>query len=130
VFQCGDWIDLLQIGLFSWLEETHVFFQRTPSILEATTSTTLFPCENWVSYWKEYFVQIRIFKVEKSSFCSTWKLFSFSEETHVSLEGKPSVLEAEASSTLFPCENWVSNWKEYFMHLRCFKVVINSVCSK
>jgi hypothetical protein len=33
------------------------------------------------------------------------RLFSFDEETHVSLNRKPDVLEAEASSKLFLCEN-------------------------
>jgi hypothetical protein len=32
-------------------------------------------------------------------------LFSKVEETHVSLERKPTVLEARASTTLFPCKN-------------------------
>jgi hypothetical protein len=32
-------------------------------------------------------------------------LFSKFEEIHVSLERKPSVFEAGAYSTLFPCEN-------------------------
>jgi hypothetical protein len=29
----------------------------------------LFPCENWVSFWKEYFLQIIVFKVAIHSFC-------------------------------------------------------------
>jgi hypothetical protein len=32
-------------------------------------------------------------------------LFSLGEETRLYLERKPSLLEAKASSTLFPCEN-------------------------
>jgi hypothetical protein len=32
-------------------------------------------------------------------------LFSQDEETHASLERKPTGVEAGASSTLFPCEN-------------------------
>ena len=39
-------------------------------MLEAATSSVFFPFDNWVSFWKEYFLQIMDFKVEKGSFCS------------------------------------------------------------
>jgi hypothetical protein len=52
------------------------------------------------------------------------------EKAHVSLQRKPFVLVAEASSTLFPCENWDSFGKEYFLKLTGFMVDICSVCSK
>jgi hypothetical protein len=35
-----------------------------------------------------------------------------------------------ASSTLFPWENWVRFWKEYFLPLWIFKVEIGSLCYK
>jgi hypothetical protein len=39
------------------------------------------------------------------------------------------VLEAAASSSLFPCENQLRFGKEYFLQLKCFKVEKVSVCS-
>jgi hypothetical protein len=63
---------LFQIGLFSSVEETEVSLRRKSCLLEAGASSTLFPFENWVSFCKEYFLQIRIFKVETGSFCGKW----------------------------------------------------------
>jgi hypothetical protein len=40
--------------------------------VEAGVSSTLFCCENWVHFWKEYFLPISVFKVEKCSFCSNY----------------------------------------------------------
>jgi hypothetical protein len=70
VFLSGDRLSSLQVGLSSWVEETQVSFGREPSLSEASASSKLFPCENWGNFWKEYFLQIIVFKVEKGSFCS------------------------------------------------------------
>jgi hypothetical protein len=51
-FQGGDMLNLIQMGLFSWVEETHVSLERNPSKLQAGVSSTFFACENWVSFWK------------------------------------------------------------------------------
>jgi hypothetical protein len=69
-FQWGEWLILLQVGLFTQVEEIHVSLEWTPSVFKGGVSSTLFSCENWVSFWKEYFLQIITFKVEKGSFCS------------------------------------------------------------
>jgi hypothetical protein len=69
-FQVGDMHIYFKIHLFSWVEETHVALEGKASLLEAGTCNTLFPCENWVSFWKEYCLPISVFKVEKCSFCS------------------------------------------------------------
>jgi hypothetical protein len=45
-FQGGDWLCFLQTGLFSCGEETHVSLQRNPSMLEAATSSIVFPYES------------------------------------------------------------------------------------
>jgi hypothetical protein len=37
------------------------------------------------------------------------------------------MLEAEASSVLFLCENWDSLWKENALQLKFFKVEIGSL---
>jgi hypothetical protein len=47
---------------------------QKPSVLEAAPSSTLFPCENWVSFWMEFFLQIIVFKVGKGSFWSNWPI--------------------------------------------------------
>jgi hypothetical protein len=44
---------LLKMPLFSWVEEAHVSLERNASMLEHETYNTLFPCENWVRFWKE-----------------------------------------------------------------------------
>jgi hypothetical protein len=41
---------LFHIGLCSWVEETHVSLERKPLTLEGGEFTTLFPCENRVSF--------------------------------------------------------------------------------
>jgi hypothetical protein len=57
-------------------------------------------------------------------------IFSRVDETHVSLERKPYVLQAGASSTLFPYENRVIFSKEYIQQIRCSKAEMGSVSSK
>jgi hypothetical protein len=52
------------------------------------------------------------------------------DETHVSLQRQPPVLEALATRTLFPYENQLRFLMKYFLQLRCFKVEVGSVCSK
>jgi hypothetical protein len=89
----------------------------------------LLPCENWVTVKKEYILLIIVSKWGKAHFVHI-DLFSLVEETHVYLQRTPSVLEAGASSTLFPCENWGSFWMECFLQLRCFKEEIDSLFSK
>jgi hypothetical protein len=45
-FQCGEKLILLQIGLYSYVEEKHVPLKRKPCILETAASSPLFLCEN------------------------------------------------------------------------------------
>jgi hypothetical protein len=122
-FSSGDRLSLFQIGQFSWVDETHVSLERNPFVIEAVATSTLFP------------VRIELV-VQRNTSCksdfSSWRKGHFipnrpiqlSEETHILLQRKPSVLEAGASSTSFPCENWVRFCKEYFLQHRCFKVEI------
>jgi len=53
----------IKTGIFSRIEETPISLERKPYVLEEGACSTLFPCENWVSFWKEYFRQIIVFKV-------------------------------------------------------------------
>jgi hypothetical protein len=68
-FQGGAQLSLFQVGLFSWVEKTHASLQRKPSILETGPSRTLFPCENWARFSKEYLLQVRFYKVDVDSLC-------------------------------------------------------------
>jgi hypothetical protein len=66
-FQGRERLILFQICLFMWVEETQVSLERKPSMLEATADSTLFPCENWASFWKEYFLKLMGFMVDIGS---------------------------------------------------------------
>jgi hypothetical protein len=68
-FQGAERPILFQIDLFTCLRITCIYW-RKPSVLEAGPSSTLFPCESCVSFWKEYFLQLMLMKVEKSSLSS------------------------------------------------------------
>jgi hypothetical protein len=57
-------------------------------------------------------------------------LFSRHEETQLSVQRQPSVVEAGSSRTVFPWENSDSFGKEYFLKIIVLKVEIGSVCSK
>jgi hypothetical protein len=41
-------------------------------MLDAAAYSTMFLYENWLSFWKEYFLVIIIFMVEGGSFCPRW----------------------------------------------------------
>jgi hypothetical protein len=51
----------------------------------------------------KYFLSFRVVKVEKGLRFFLLNLSSYVEESHVPLKGKPSMLEAVASTTLFLC---------------------------
>jgi hypothetical protein len=48
VFQSGDRLSLVQIGLFSYNDERHVSLERNPFVSRAVASSTSFPYENRV----------------------------------------------------------------------------------
>jgi hypothetical protein len=53
IFLSRDMIILFQIGLWSRVDETHVSFEWTESVLEAGASRTLFPYVNELVFAKE-----------------------------------------------------------------------------
>jgi hypothetical protein len=63
-FQGGDRLCLLQTVLLCKVEEIHVSLKRKPSVLESGASSTLIPCEKGGGFWKKYFMQIKLLKVE------------------------------------------------------------------
>jgi hypothetical protein len=128
-FQGGERLILFQNDLFSWVEVTHVSHKRKESMLEAEACSTLFPCENWVSFWKEYCLQSGFSTLRNSYFVSN-RAILLSWRTHVSLRTKPFVLEAGAYSTFFPCETLVWFWKEYWLPIRVSKGKICTFYSK
>jgi hypothetical protein len=70
MFQGGDRLSFLQTVKISTVEETHVSLQRKPCMLEDAEPSTLFPCENGVSFRMICFLQGAFFKVEIGSLCS------------------------------------------------------------
>jgi hypothetical protein len=71
-------------------------------MLEHTISTTLFPCENLLVL-TGILPANQFFQGGEGLTFFLIGLFSFIVETHVSLQGNLSVLEAGASSTLIHC---------------------------
>jgi hypothetical protein len=119
IIQRGNRLCLLQTDLVSWVDETHTYLQRNPFVIEAIASRTLFPCMNWVSFWKQYFLQI-VFVPKRPiqlRWWNTWMCWR-----------KPPVWEEGLSHTLLPYKNWVSFWKEYFLSLRCFWIYYGCLC--
>jgi hypothetical protein len=117
-FEGGHRLSFFQIGLFSWVEETHVSLQWNSSVLEVGPSRTLFPCESW-SILKGKHTATCFFQGGCTSSFFQICLFRWEEKTHVSLKSKLSVLRAGQSSTLFPWDS-ISFWREYFMKLWVF----------
>jgi hypothetical protein len=107
VFQSGHRLSLLQTCLFNWVDETHVSRERKSVGLEPVACSTLFLCENWVSFWRGYVLEIIVLKVEiKSQFVPNQPSKLSWRDKWISWR-KSSMIEAGAPSTLFPCENWV-----------------------
>jgi hypothetical protein len=121
VFQDGDRLFSLQRGQFSWAEETNVSLYGKPSLSEAAAFSTLFPYENWVSDWKEYFLQIKTFQVRKVIFIQIG-LFKWEDKKTCLSQKKSSRLKTGASSTFFPYKDWLSYWKDYFLQIKTFQV--------
>jgi hypothetical protein len=46
----------------------HLYLLRKPSVLEAGACSTLIPCENCVTFRKEYFLPL-VFQMEIGSVC-------------------------------------------------------------
>ena len=66
-------------GIFDQIEETCVSLKRKPCVLQPGASTTLFSCENCVSFLKKIFLQFTIFKEGKAHFVPKG-LFRYIEE--------------------------------------------------
>jgi hypothetical protein len=56
-FQGGKRLNFVQILLYTYVDKPHVSLEREPFAIEAAASSTLFPCENSVSFSKEYLRQ-------------------------------------------------------------------------
>jgi hypothetical protein len=112
---------LLQTGRLSWGERTHLSLERKPYVLEAGEPSTLFP--------------VRIgFISTRNTYCnlgvSSWRLALSAPNSHVHLslrnlcisQRKMIYFQSFKSSTLLPCEYWVSLWNEYIVPIRIFKL--------
>jgi hypothetical protein len=68
-------------------------------MLEASASSTLFPCENLLTFSMKYFLPVRGFKVDLGSFVSKGA-YSAEMVKHMYLSRKkPRMLESESSCT-------------------------------
>jgi hypothetical protein len=124
-----DSLCLLQIGIFSWDEETHVSFVRKPRTLAGGASSVLFFGQKWVCFWKKDCLPIRFSKVRKAHFVPRRTIQLSWRSTCIS-QKKIIKLEAGACSTLCPCQNWISFWKEYCLPIRDLKGEKRSFSSK
>jgi hypothetical protein len=48
--------------------QKHMYLSKEIHLLEAGVSSTLIHCVDWVSYWKEYLLYLRLYKTEINSF--------------------------------------------------------------
>jgi hypothetical protein len=122
VFQRGDRLCLLQMGLFSWVEKIPVDLQRKPSMQEAAAHAALFPCESWLSVSKEYFLQIII---------SRWRMVHFVPNKPTQLRWRNTGISQKLTicvswrsiEYIVPCEIWVSLERKSSSN-RLLKVVV------
>jgi hypothetical protein len=102
LFPCVNWVSFEKntsclLGASRWRKavfaptrpiqlrwKTHVSLQREPSILEAGESSTLFPCEISVCFWKEYFFNLVASSYKQDIFVLNSPI-ELSWKTHVSL---------------------------------------------
>jgi hypothetical protein len=119
-FQSGEMLILFQIGLFTWLEETHVSLERKPSMLEGGYLEYCSPMNIELLFERNTACLWGFSGGRKATFVPK-NVYSWIEETHVSLKRKPSTLEGVASSTLLFCENWVTFWKEHCLPSRVLR---------
>jgi hypothetical protein len=75
-------------------------------VLEAGTSSTLFPCENCISFWKEYFIQVRILRWRKAHYVSDRPIQQHWRNMY--LWNKTVCVRRRSIRTWFPLENWLS----------------------
>jgi hypothetical protein len=113
----------------TWKKKPQVSLQGKPCVLGAGASSTLFLCNNWVSFWKNTSFKAETSRGRKAQFVPN-RPIPLSWKTKVSLKRMPSLLEAGLPSTLFPCVSWLSFWKESYPQLSCFKVEKGSMCCK
>jgi hypothetical protein len=80
-------LTLFQIHIrLSW--KNTCISRKKLTVLEVEASSTLLPCDSWVHFWKEYYLQIRIFKLERSHLVSngtiqlTWGNTCISEKNN------------------------------------------------
>jgi hypothetical protein len=90
-------------------EEMHASLHKQKSVRIGAASSTLFSSEIWVSFWKEYFFQIIVFKLEKSSLDPNWPIHVISRNKSM-WQSKTVCVDAAVSSTFFPYEKWDSFW--------------------
>jgi hypothetical protein len=111
LFQGGGRVSLHQIGLFSWVEGSHLSVERKTSVLEREGSSSLFPLE--IDFVLNLIVPANYVLHGADRLCLFHTVqFRCVEVTRASLKRKPSVLEGRGSGPLLSWEFWVSFWKK------------------
>jgi hypothetical protein len=112
----GEKLILFKVGLFSWIQDTHVSLERKHSVVELGESSTLFASENWVGFVRNASCPLGNPRGRNDHFLPntpiqlSWRNTTISRKKSIFLKGK-------ASSTFFPCEHWVRFWKKTSCYL-------------
>jgi hypothetical protein len=138
LFSCENWVSLwkehlISESLLKW--ENHSLFEIYPLWMKWRNTCMLW--NNTMSQRHKcpaHCFPMRIeFPFERNAAYLSWFLnvrnITFMQNSSIQVKGRSSVsfvrkqsmLEAGGSSTLFPCENWVSFWKEYCLPLWVLK---------
>jgi hypothetical protein len=117
------------ISLFRWVWETHVSLQGKWYTLAASNLPHCFLLSIELVFESNTFSKSEFSSYRKAHFVQRGGFGSI-EDRHVSLLTIPSMLQTAAITTLFPCKNWLSFWKDYYWQLLSFTVEIVSVCFK
>jgi hypothetical protein len=80
----------------------------------------MFSCENCVSFWKEFFMNLRCLQGAIGCICSI-RAIQLSRGSTCTPKRKVCMVEALASSTMFPFESWIRFWEESFLQFTFFK---------
>jgi hypothetical protein len=106
-FQVWGKIPFVQSSSIQVKGRSTVSLIRKAFMLETAGSSTLFPCENWVSFWKSYLQSESILKWEDHSLYEKYLLHTKWRNTCIIWKNSICVRKV-VSCTLFTYVNWVT----------------------
>jgi hypothetical protein len=118
----------IAIGPSRWVDEAYSSKKKSKCIRRNSICDIVSIWELRV-FWRVYFLQSMFSQWSKAHFVPN-RALQLLEDTHVSPERKPCVWEAGAPSPLFPCDDCVTFWQEYFLQILDCKVEKESFSSK